>query len=235
MKLMRKAVILAAGRGTRLGALTDDLPKPMLPLKGKPMLEHLLDRLGAAGFAEAFLVTGYRAETIEEHFAHYPMRIESARQTEINGTARAALLARDFIGQEDFFLTYGDILCQPADYAGMVARHTAEGVIGCKWVEDPYQGAAVYPDAEGRVTRMIEKPPIGASSTHWNSAGLYCFKANIFDEFAQAPLSPRGEYEITSGIVQQLERGRRLLLYAIAGAWKDVGRPEDYAAAQEMV
>jgi UDP-N-acetylglucosamine diphosphorylase / glucose-1-phosphate thymidylyltransferase / UDP-N-acetylgalactosamine diphosphorylase / glucosamine-1-phosphate N-acetyltransferase / galactosamine-1-phosphate N-acetyltransferase len=232
---MRKAVILAAGRGTRLGSLTDDLPKPMLPLKGKPMLEHLLDRLRAAGFSEAFLVTGYRAEVIEEHFAAYPMRIETARQTEINGTARAALLARDFVQGEDFFLTYGDILCEPADYAGMVARHTADGVIGCKWVDDPYQGAAVYAGDDGRVTRMIEKPPIGTSTTHWNSAGLYCFNAAIFEEFARAPLSPRGEYEITTGIVQQLEQGQRLMLYGIAGAWRDVGRPEDYAAAQEMV
>lgn len=232
---MRKAVVLAAGRGTRLGTLTDDLPKPMLPLKGKPILEHLLDRLRAAGFTETFLVTGYRGETIEEHFRHYPMRIETQRQTEINGTARAALLARDFIGNEPFFLTYGDILCEAADYVGMRDRMTADGVIGCKWVDDPFQGAAVYPDAEGRVTRMIEKPPKGTSTTHWNSAGLYCFNAQIFEELARVPKSPRGEYEITSGIVQQLDAGQRLLLYGIEGAWKDIGRPEDFAAAQDMV
>ena len=232
---MRKAVILAAGRGTRLGSLTDDLPKPMLLLKGKPILEHLLDRLRAAGFTEAFLVTGYRAETIEEHFRGYPMRIETQRQTEINGTARAALLAREFVGDEPFFLTYGDILCEAVDYVGMRDRMTADGVIGCKWVEDPWQGAAVYPDAEGRVTRMIEKPPQGTSTTHWNSAGLYCFNAGIFDELARVPLSARGEYELTSGIVQQLEQGQKLLLYGIEGAWKDIGRPEDFAAAQEMV
>jgi NDP-sugar pyrophosphorylase family protein len=234
---VRKAVILAAGRGTRLGSLTDDLPKPMLPLKGKPILEHLLDRLRAAGFIEAFLVTGYRAETIEDHFRAYPMRIETARQTEINGTARAALLARDFVGEEQFFLTYGDILCESAGYVGMRERMSggADGVIGCKWVDDPYQGAAVYPGAGGLVTRMIEKPPPGTSTTHWNSAGLYCFSASIFEEFARVPKSPRGEYEITSGIVQQIEQQKRLLLYGIEGAWKDIGRPEDFAAAQEMV
>jgi len=230
-------VILAAGRGTRLGTLTDDLPKPMLPLKGKPILEHLLDRLRAAGFDQAFLVTGYRAETIEDHFRAYPMTIATARQTEINGTARAALLARSFVGDEPFFLTYGDILCEPGDYAGMRARMTpdADGVIGCKWVDDPFQGAAVYPDETGRVTRMIEKPEKGTSTTHWNSAGLYCFSASIFDEFARVPQSPRGEYEITSGIVQQIDQQKRLLLYGIEGAWKDIGRPEDFAAAQEMV
>ena len=232
---MRKAVILAAGRGTRLGTLTDDLPKPMLLLKGKPIVEHVLDRLRAAGFTEAFLVTGYRAEVIEEHFRGYPMRVETQRQKEINGTARAALLARDFVAGEPFFLTYGDILCEPADYVGMRERMTADGVIGCKRVADPYQGAAVYPDAEGRVTRMIEKPPFGTSTTHWNSAGLYCFNAGIFDELAGVPQSPRGEYEITSAIVRQIEQGQRLLLYGIAGAWKDIGRPEDFAAAQDMV
>lgn len=234
---MRKAVILAAGRGTRLGSLTDELPKPMLPLKGKPILEHLLDRLRAAGFTAAFLVTGYRAEVIEQHFATYPMELAFARQTVINGTAQAALLAREFIGAEPFFLTYGDILCEPADYVGMVKRMEpgVDAVIGCKWVDDPWQGAAVYVDEEGRLTKMIEKPPRGTSTTHWNSAGLYCFSPSIFGEFERAPLSSRGEYEITTGIVQQLDAGLRLMLYGIEGAWKDIGRPEDFAAAQEMV
>jgi NDP-sugar pyrophosphorylase family protein len=234
---MRQAVILAAGRGTRLGELTNELPKPMLPLQGKPILEHLLDRLRATGIERAFLVTGYRAEVIEQHFAGYPMEIGLARQTVIDGTARAALLAREFTGNEPFLLTFGDILAETADYQGLIARldGSAEAVLGCKWVEDPYQGAAVYVDGEGVVKQIIEKPPRGTSTTNWNSAGLYVFRPSIYGELAGVPKSPRGEYELTSGVEQLLAGGARIRLYGVAGAWRDIGRPEDLAAAQEMV
>jgi dTDP-glucose pyrophosphorylase len=231
-----QAVILAAGRGTRLGPLTADLPKPMIPLAGKPLLEHLLDRLCAAGVRRALLVTGYRAEAIESHFAHFAIPVDFIRQTEINGTARAALLAREWAGPDPFFLTFGDILAEPADYAGALAAAIgADAVVGCKWVDDPHQGAAVYVDEQGFVTRIVEKPPPGTSATNWNSAGLYCFGPDGFEEFARVPLSTRGEYEITSAIEAQIATGRRLRLYSIGGAWRDVGRPEDIAIAERMV
>src|SRR5215831_17889837 len=106
---MLKAVILAAGRGTRMGDLTADLPKPMLNAGGRPILEILLDRLVEAGYSEALIVTGYRSELIEEHFRDYRLPLSFVRQDPIDGTATAALLARDFVGQDDFLLTFGDI------------------------------------------------------------------------------------------------------------------------------
>ena len=107
---MTKSVILAAGRGARMQGLTADLPKPMLPAGGRPILERLLDRLVEAGFSQALIVTSYRAETIEDYFRGYRLPLHFVRQTELTGTATAALLARDFVGPDDFLLTYGDIL-----------------------------------------------------------------------------------------------------------------------------
>src|SRR5258708_22952331 len=107
---MSKAVILAAGRGTRMQGLTADLPKPMLPLGGRPILEHLLERLIEARYSEALIVTGYRAESIEDYFRDFRLPLRFVRQVEINGTATAALLARDFVGSDDFLLTFCDIL-----------------------------------------------------------------------------------------------------------------------------
>jgi dTDP-glucose pyrophosphorylase len=155
----------------------------------------------------------------------------------LNGTGSAALLAREFAGGDPFLFTFGDILVSAADYRGIYERLTgdpdAQAAVGVKFVDDPYQGAAVYEEA-GLVTRIVEKPPKGTSSTHWNSAGLYCFRAKVFDELATIPLSQRGEYELTSAVSQLLEGGSRLVLYSIEGIWRDIGRPEDLAVAERL-
>jgi len=235
---VKKAVILAAGRGTRMQGLTDDRPKPMLPVRGKPILEHLLDGLRAAGFTRALLVTGYRRELIEEHFRNYPLELHYRVQEPVDGTGSALLLAREFAAGDAFLMSFGDILAGADDYLGLAGclegDVQTEAVAGVKYVEDPWQGAAVY-ETEGVITRIVEKPPQGTSTTHWNSAGLYAFRPSIFDQLARIPRSPRREYELTSAVEQMLAAGRRLRMYAIQGAWRDVGRPEDLAAAERMV
>jgi len=232
---MRKAVILAAGRGTRMGTLTEELPKPMLPLAGRPILEHVIERLRTAGFSRFAVVVGYRHEVIEEHFAG--QAIEFLRQEKTDGTARATLLAQEFVGNEDFLLTFGDILCESSDYAAMAEKMDrdpkADAVGAVRWTEDPWQGAAVYEES-GVVRKIIEKPAKGSSSTHWNSAGIYCFRSKVFDELQRVPLSPRGEYELTSA-VESLVDSSRVLIHSLDGVWRDIGRPEDLAAAQAEV
>lgn len=219
--------------------LTDDRPKPMLLLAGKPILEHVLDRLRSAGVQEVLLVTGYRADMVEAHFANYPIPVHFVRQQVINGTGAAAMLARDFVGRDSFFLTFGDILASAEDYADMAARFTADedavASLGVKFVDDPWQGAAVYEEG-GRVVRIIEKPRPGTSTTHWNSAGLYAFRGEpLFAELTRIPVSPRGEYELTSAISQLVESGQRVLLQPLTREWRDIGRPEDLKAAERLI
>src|SRR2546425_8457408 len=227
---MSKAVILAAGRGTRMQGLTAELPKPMLPFAGRPILERLLDLLVEAGYSEALIVTGYRAESIEAHFREYRLPLRFVRQSTIDGTATAALLAREFVGADDFLLTYGDILTGTSCYRDILGSlrqaPEVEALLAVKEVEDPYRGAAVYADAGGKVTRIVEKPPRGESTTRWNSAGIYAFRPSIFDELRQAPKSARGEYELTSGVAQLIEGGKVLRIFPIEGQWRDIGRPE---------
>lgn len=232
---MSKAVILAAGRGTRLGSLTDEVPKPMVLLRGKPILEHLLERLQSAGFTEALVVTGYRAEAIESYFAKFSLPVRFVRQEVVNGTGTAALLARDFVGDDPFFLTFGDILAESDVYRSIrtALEPGTEALIGVKWVPDPYQGAAVYCDTSKKISKIIEKPGRGNSTTNWNSAGLYYFRPSLFPELSRVSVSPRGEFELTSAVEQLLAAGHRLEIFPIEGAWRDIGRPEDLAAASE--
>src|SRR5664279_2696887 len=102
MPVIEHAVILAAGRGTRMGSLTEALPKPMLPIAGRPMLEHILERLVAAGVRRFLMVVGYQRESIEEHFRNSDFELEFRTQQPVNGTGSAALLAREFAGTHPF-------------------------------------------------------------------------------------------------------------------------------------
>src|SRR5215831_2155700 len=123
-----KAVILAAGKGTRMKGLTDEVPKPMLKVRGQPILEHILRGILSAGVQDTFIVTGHRAEVIERHFgdgSRWGTRIAYGRQAVLDGTGKAPEVAREFLGTSPFILTYGDILVKPETYRRMVERFNA--------------------------------------------------------------------------------------------------------------
>ncbi|MBI4892410.1 MAG: nucleotidyltransferase family protein [Acidobacteria bacterium] len=230
------AVILAAGRGTRLKSVTGDLPKPLLLLNGKPMVEHVMGSLRHAGFDKFLLVVGYRHELFYARFAG-DHSVHYALQDPVDGTGSATRLAEGFTAGDPFLLIFGDILAAPEDLAELWKRlmddPEAAGVIAVKEVDDPYQGAAVY-EENGVVSRIIEKPPIGTSTTRWNSAGIYAFRRVVFEALARIQKTERDEYELPSAVTMLLGEGKRFLISPLVGAWRDVGRPEDVAAAAEI-
>jgi NDP-sugar pyrophosphorylase family protein len=229
-------VILAAGKGTRLKEVTGELPKPMLPLHGRPMVQHVVDRLRAAGIERFVLVVGYGREVIEGHFAGDDA-VEFVVQKTPDGTGSAALAARAAIGDHPFLLCFADVLAEPGDIGRVCRRleedERAEAVLAVIHCEDPYQGAAVY-EERGVLQRIVEKPPRGTSATNWNSAGLFAFRPTIFEALERLPLSKRGEYELTTAFEIMLAEGRRVLVEPLSGDWRDVGRPEDIAAAERI-
>lgn len=216
-----------------MGDITHEIPKPMLPIHGRPMLEHILNRLAAAGVERFFIVVGYHHEIIEQHFRGWRLPIEFRVQDPLNGTGSAARLAKNFVNATPFLLTYADILCDPSEYlsCGSVLDQFpgASAVLAVKGVDDPWQGAAVY-EERGRIREIVEKPPKGTSSTHWNSAGFYVFRPVVFDYLDRIHPSPRNEYELTSALDLMLEARLELRISPIQGEWRDVGRPEDLAA-----
>jgi NDP-sugar pyrophosphorylase family protein len=110
---IEKAVILAAGRGTRMRELTAEIPKPMIEVRGKPVLQHIVEGLRVAGIRDCLLVVGYRADAVRNFFgdgSRYNVAVQYATQTVQDGTGRVVELARDFIGNRPFILAYGDIL-----------------------------------------------------------------------------------------------------------------------------
>jgi dTDP-glucose pyrophosphorylase len=233
---VRKAVLLAAGRGTRLGALAEDVPKPLLEVAGTPLIGHLLRGLAQAGITQVTVVTGHLADALEGRLGdggEWGVALRYVRQDTLDGTATALGLAREWLGDEPFFFGWGDILVRPEDYAAVLqAAAAADAVIAVNHVDDPWAGAAVYVDPDGRVTRIIEKPARGSSTTSWNNAGFGVLGPAIWPIIERLAPSPRGEYELPRAIAALAEGGALVRAVPVTGPWFDIGTPESLAAAR---
>lgn len=239
-----KAVILAAGKGTRMRELTQETPKPMLRVHGRPILEHIIQGLMSAKIREICIITGWRADVIQDYFgdgSKFGIRIVYAHQAVQDGTGSAPGYAKAFVGKDDFLLTYGDILVRPDTYLRMIERYRSlpcAGVITVTQGEDVTKGGINFFDADFCLTRVVEKPSPAqldalraegllraGQPVHYN-AGIYIFRPEIYDFTAKLQKSPRGEYELTDAITMLIQSGRRLAGLEIEGRWVDVRDPE---------
>lgn len=246
-----KAVILAAGKGTRMRELTNEMPKPMLKVQGKPILEHILEGLIAAGIREVFIVTGFKAEVIENYFgdgSRWKARIAYGRQVVQDGTGKAPEVAKEFVGHSPFLLTYGDILVKPDTYKQMIHRYNEgyfSGVITVTPGEDVTKGGLNFFDDQFCLKRLVEKPTaeqletlkregwIKPGEPVWYNAGVYIFRPSLFEFTAKLQKSPRGEYELTDAIIALMQTKHRMAGLQIQGRWVDVRDPEVLARLSE--
>jgi NDP-sugar pyrophosphorylase family protein len=237
------AVLLAAGRGKRLGALTADTPKPLLDIAGAPLISHIVDVLAGegAGLTNFIVVTGYLSEQIEQWAKTYArknpeVKVTTVRQTELNGTGGAMIAAKAHLdGQPRFVFGWGDILMDRANYPRFIHHARTDDydlMLAVNRVKDPFRGAAVYVDAHMRVERLDEKPAQGTAKTEWNNAGLFATGQIIFDYVARLTPSARGELELPGAIAQMIADGRVVRAVDMRGFWSDVGTPEDLEAAR---
>jgi dTDP-glucose pyrophosphorylase len=245
-----KAVILAAGRGTRMRDLTQELPKPMLKVQDKPILQHILEGLISVGIRDVCIVTGFRADVIEGFFgdgAQFGARIHYVRQMVQDGTGKAPELAKEFVGADPFLLTYGDILVHAETYRAMLDRFQEanfDGVITVTPSEDVTKGGLNFFNDQFCLSQLVEKPSaaeverytregfIKSGEPVWYNAGIYIFKPVIFEFTEKLQKSPRGEYELTEAINEMCKAGFKLAGLKIAGRWVDVRDPEVLAALQ---
>ncbi|MDP2952405.1 MAG: sugar phosphate nucleotidyltransferase [Chloroflexota bacterium] len=226
-----KAVVLAAGVGTRMRPLTYARPKVMLPLANRPLLEHLLLEIKKAGIGEFLLVVGYCAQKVQDYFgdgSRWGVKIDYAFQRRQSGTADALRQAEGWT-QEPFLLLNGDVLVKEGDIARVVAGPgMAMGVIE---VSDPAEKGVVEVEGD-RVMRIHEKSPNPPSRLA--NAGVYLLTRDIFPALARVPKSPRGEYELTDSLQAVIDEGcpifHRRLDY-----WQDLSYPWELLAANRSL
>ena len=190
-----KAVILAAGEGTRMRPLTEENAKPLLPVAGKPILEHNID-LVKDHVEEIILVGGYRIKDLEKRFSDNP-KIRIVEQEEALGTAHAALQAKDSVDSKTVIMNGDDIY---GEKAVEVLKH--DSAVLADRAEEP-EKFGVFRLEEGKISGLVEKPEIPPSDLV--NIGFYVVQPEFFDLLENVEKSERGEYEITDAINQYID------------------------------
>ena len=204
------------------------------------MLEYIVSYIRNAGIIDFGIVVGYQQSVVQDYFgdgSQFGVSITYIEQEIQNGTGAALDLARDYTGGEPFFFSFGDVITPAENYRGMLDSYTVtscDALLGLNVVDDPYRGAAVYIDHDDTIVRMIEKPPLGTSTTNLNNAGLMVLSPVVFDYTSRLRISPRGEYELTDIFGMLRDDGHLLRGYVLTGYWKDVGTPEDLTMVDKI-
>ncbi|MEJ5254310.1 MAG: NDP-sugar synthase [Acidimicrobiales bacterium] len=228
-----RAVVLVGGFGTRLRPLTSTIPKQMLPIVGRPMIERVIDALSRHGVTDAILSLGYRPDAFLEA---YPgdvcagVRLHYAVEGEPLDTAGAVRFAAEEGGIDStFFVVNGDVLTDLdlTELWRFHREHRAEGTIALTPVDDPSRYGVVPVDEHGRVEAFIEKPPPGEAPSHWINAGTYVLEPSVLDRI---PAGRRVSIERETFPAMVADRS----LYALQSDayWVDAGTPAAYLQAQ---
>ena len=217
-----QVIIPLAGKGTRLRPHTHLVPKPLLKVAGRPVMDWVMDRLEGLDVSELIFITGHLKEQVENYArTRYALPSRFIEQTVQDGTAGAVHLARPFV-KEPVLIIFVDTVFE-ADLT-LINRTDADGIIWAKEVEDYQRFGVVVTDKNGFMTQIVEKPSTPVSKLA--NIGLYYIRDtgalwNGIDHVLQAPAN-KGEYYLTDAFQHMIENGRRILT-AEVGGWYDCG------------
>ncbi len=222
------AVLLAGGRGTRLAPLTVTVPKPLLPLGERPIIDILLTQLAAAGVTRVFVCLGYLAPLMQAFLgdgSRWGLIIVPVIEETPLGTA-GGMRAIEGIG-EDFFVVNGDTLTD-LSFQDLAERHRAAGAwatLFTPWVDEKVDyGVVTLDEATGTLTGYHEKPRRG----YHVSSGVYVLSRQIL-----ALLPPEGAYDMPDLIRAAMDAGHRVSVFPAQAYWKDIGRFDHFEAATQ--
>ncbi len=225
-----KAVIMAAGKGTRMLPLTEKVPKVLVKVNKKPFLYYVIKNLHEAGFGEIAIIVGYKKEQFPKFFKKYGFEAVLIEQDEQKGTGHAAKLAKDFAGKDNFILLGGDNLWSTKDLQSIPMKNDTCYVAGMH-VDHPQQYGVLVVEHD-KLVKIVEKPKKFVGDLI--NTGLYKFTPEIFDALGKIKISPRGEYELTDAITILAGEGKVGVL-DLEDYWLDLGSVEDIEKVEKFL
>jgi mannose-1-phosphate guanylyltransferase / phosphomannomutase len=226
-----KAVVMAGGEGTRLRPLTSNQPKPMVPIVGKPCMEHILELLRRHGLNDIVVTVAFLPQAIRSYFGtgeSLGMHIEYSVEESPLGTAGSVRLASDRL-DETFLVISGDALCD-IDLGALVRFHREKGgaaTIGLKSVDNPLEFGIVVTDEDGRVERFLEKPSWGQVFSDTINTGIYVLEPEVLRH-----VPTERPFDFSKELFPLLlEMGRPMYGYVCDGYWQDIGNLDQFRQA----
>ena len=223
-----KAVILAGGLGTRLRAVTGEHPKPMVPILGRPVMEHIVELLRESAYTHICAALHYRAGEIMAHFGdgrNFGVNMEYRIETENLGTAGSVKNCRDFYGDDDFLVISADAACD-YDLRLLMESHKAHGAAATLALcpqRTPLRYGLAVTDGEGYIRSFIEKPSWPRVVTDLVNTGIYVLSPRAMERV------PEGPFDFGKELFPRLlKEGETLYGQVMEGYWRDIGTPQDY-------
>jgi len=226
-----KAVVMAGGEGTRLRPLTSNQPKPMVPIVGKPCIEHIVELLRSHGLEDVIITLAFLPQAIRSYFGDgdtLGVNVEYSVEELPLGTAGSVRLASAKL-DETFVVISGDALCD-VDLSSLVAKHKEKGAavtIGLKSVDNPLEFGIVVTDEDSKVERFLEKPSWGQVFSDTINTGIYVLEPEVLTH-----IPTEGKYDFSKELFPLLlEMGRPIYGHVLDGYWQDIGNLDQYRQA----
>lgn len=233
--MIRTIVIAAAGRGTRMKHLSENRPKHLVMVAGKPFLHYVLQSVRSAGFERIIVVVGYQANMVRDFLAGQPFEVEVVDQYEKVGdkvgTASVVEAVEEAVGGEPFVSVNGDTLYTPEVFTRLRQDDGITRLVGVHY-PDPTHYGVLDVAADGQLRRIVEKPKEPISN--YINLGMYSFQPAIFEVVKRVELSPRGEFEIVDAL-NLLAAQERVQVEQLQLDWVDLGKPEDIPAVEQFI
>jgi dTDP-glucose pyrophosphorylase len=245
--MIKKAVILAAGKGTRLMPLTLAIPKEMIRIGIKPVIEHAIEDLKTGGIKDILIIVGRKKEAIMDYLGsgkRLEVNIYYRIQDKPKGSAHALYYGKDFIDSEDFVVMYGDNYLKPYDTMKHVVKfhknRKADATLVLSPVKDPRRFGIVKIDERGKVLGIIEKPSLKEAKSYrvndvyLNIAGLLILKNIIFNYIEKTKPGRNNEIWLTDSVELMRRDGYEIAGFVFSGTRYDIGTFKSLKEADKM-
>jgi len=233
-----KGLIPAAGKGTRLEPITLAIPKELLMVGDKAVIEHVIEAMKMVGIEDIVIVVGWKKHAILDYLGsgeRLGVKLTYVVQDRRDGLAKAVAAGEHVIGNETFLVVLGDNFFYPKTFLKDIVefhnRVDADATIGVAEVEDPTRHGMIKPGENNQIIDIVEKPSPEKSPSNLGCMGVYIFKPIVFDAIRKTKPGVKNEYQLTDSIKILIDEGYKVFYRRIEGKHIDVGTIEDFKKA----